>query len=172
LTKNPTVPCASSPGPNQRDCGGAECKHISRGLSESIGRLEKAVLKVAQDLPSYPKLTTLPGVGLILGMTITMETGEIGAFLRGQATTPSLLSSGRFHSGCPMGRRRATTTTSAAIRTSGGCYVEAAHFSCRTDERCRRWYDRKAARTNPVIATKALGVQAVEGRRCGERRAM
>jgi transposase len=35
-------------------------------------------------------------------------------------------------------------------------FVEAANFSRRYDERCRRWYDRKAAKTCKVLATKAL----------------
>ena len=36
-------------------------------------------------------------------------------------------------------------------------FVEAANFARRYDEHCRRWYDRKAAKTSKVIATKALG---------------
>ena len=35
-------------------------------------------------------------------------------------------------------------------------FVEAANFARRYDETCRQWYDRKAARTSNVIATKAL----------------
>jgi transposase len=34
--------------------------------------------------------------------------------------------------------------------------VEAANFAKRSDENCRRWFDRKAAKTNTVLATKAL----------------
>jgi len=35
-------------------------------------------------------------------------------------------------------------------------FVEAAHFARRSDGQCRQWYDRKASKTNNVIATKAL----------------
>jgi hypothetical protein len=35
-------------------------------------------------------------------------------------------------------------------------FVEAANFAKRSDEQCRKWYDRKAAKTNKVLATKAL----------------
>ena len=35
-------------------------------------------------------------------------------------------------------------------------FVEAANFARRYDEQCRKWYDRKAAKTSKVIATKAL----------------
>ena len=34
--------------------------------------------------------------------------------------------------------------------------MEAANFAQRYDAPCRRWFDRKAARTSTVIATKAL----------------
>jgi hypothetical protein len=34
--------------------------------------------------------------------------------------------------------------------------VEAANFAKRFDDQCRKWFDRKAAKTSPVIATKAL----------------
>lgn len=34
--------------------------------------------------------------------------------------------------------------------------MEAAHFACRYDDQCRRFYDRKKQQTNPVIATKSL----------------
>ena len=34
--------------------------------------------------------------------------------------------------------------------------MEAANFAKRYDERCRKWFDRKAAKTSNVIATKAL----------------
>src|SRR5882672_9278209 len=58
---------------------GLQIQHIDQ-LTESIEKIEKAVLDSARALPSYAKLTTLPGVGKILGMTITMEVGEIKRF--------------------------------------------------------------------------------------------
>ena len=56
-----------------------QAEHI-QGLDRSIGRMEKAVLGCAREIPLYEKLLSLPGVGKILGMTITMEVGEIGRF--------------------------------------------------------------------------------------------
>jgi hypothetical protein len=35
-------------------------------------------------------------------------------------------------------------------------FVEAANFAKRYDQNCRRWYDRKKAKTSTVLATKAL----------------
>jgi transposase len=36
-------------------------------------------------------------------------------------------------------------------------FVEAANYARRHDEHCRRWYDRKSAKTHKILATKALG---------------
>ena len=50
-----------------------------RALDQSVTRIEKAVLGCAREIPIYEKLLTLPGIGEILGMTITLEVGEICA---------------------------------------------------------------------------------------------
>jgi transposase len=128
-------------------------EHIEQ-LSASIERLEKAVLKSARDLPYYERLNTLPGVGKILGMTITMEVGEIGRFK----------SAGNFASYCRAVASKRTSNEKSKGDNNRKCgnkhlswaFVEAANFARRSDERCRRWFDRKAAKTSTVIATKAL----------------
>src|SRR5204863_3511821 len=58
---------------------GLQMEHIGE-LTGSIGKIEQVVLASARALPCYAKLTTLPGVGKILGMTITMEVGDIKRF--------------------------------------------------------------------------------------------
>ena len=128
-------------------------EHIE-GLDKSIARIEKTVLQSARELPYYDKLNTLPGVGKILGMTITMEVGAIQRF-----KTP-----GDFASYCRAVDSKRTSNEKNKGRNNRKCgnkylawaFVEAANFSKRYDESCRRWFDRKAARTNTVIATKAL----------------
>ncbi|HXT13365.1 MAG TPA: transposase [Candidatus Angelobacter sp.] len=87
-------------------------------------------------------------------MTITMEVGEIERF-----KTP-----GDFVSYCRAVDSKRTSNQKNKGRNNRKCgnkypawaFVEAANFAKRYDERCRRWFDRKAARTNTVIATKAL----------------
>jgi len=129
-------------------------KQQIEGLNTGIERIEKAVQKVANDLPSYPKLKTLPGVGIILGLTITMETGDIQRFAE----------AGNFASYCRTvdaqhlsnAKKKADNNQKCGNKYLAWAFVEAAHFARRSDELCRRWYDRKAARTSTVIATKAL----------------
>jgi transposase len=128
-------------------------EHIEQ-LSRSIERIEKAVLSRARELPYYQRLNTLPGVGRILGMTITMEVGEISRFK----------SAGDFASYCRTVASKRTSNEKNKGDNNRKCgnrhlswaFVEAANFARRYDERCRRWFDRKAARTCTVVATKAL----------------
>jgi transposase len=129
-------------------------KQQIESLNTGIERIEKAVRKVANDLPSYPKLQTLPGVGIILGLTITMETGDIQRFAE----------AGNFASYCRTvdaqhlsnAKKKADNNQKCGNKYLAWAFVEAAHFARRSDGLCRRWYDRKAARTSTVIATKAL----------------
>lgn len=57
-----------------------QIKHIEQ-LNESIAKIEKGVLDSARELPFYTNLLSLPGVGRILGMTITMEVARSNALL-------------------------------------------------------------------------------------------
>jgi len=123
-------------------------------LTESIGKIEKEVLASARELPYYAKLATLPGVGKILGMTIAMEVGEIKRFA----------GPGNFASYCRTveakrlsnSKKKGENNSKCGNRYLAWAFVEAANFARRGDEQCRRWYDRKAAKTSNVIATKAL----------------
>jgi len=129
---------------------GMQIKHIEQ-LTESI---EKAVLGSARELPYYEKLATLPGVGRILGMTITMEVGDINRFA----------DAGNFASYCRTvaaqrfsnGKQKGENNSKCGNKYLAWAFVEAANFARRYDEQCRQWYDRKAGKTNKVLATKAL----------------
>jgi transposase len=128
-------------------------EHIA-GLNRSIEQIEKTVLASARAMPGYARLNTLPGVGRILGMTIALEVGAIGRFA----------SPGQFASYCRAVDSRRISNGKDKGRNNGKCgnkylawaFVEAANFAKRYDERSRRWFDRKAAKTCGVLATKAL----------------
>ena len=130
-----------------------QSEHI-HALEKSIQRIEKAVLGCAREIPLYDRLLSLPGVGRILGMTITMEVGDISRFK----------TDGDFASYCRLvdAKRLSNDKLKAANNRKCGnkylawAFVEAANFARRYDENCRKWYDRKVARTSKVIATKAL----------------
>jgi len=131
-----------------------QAEHI-QALNKSISRIEKGVLASAREIPLYEKLLTIPGIGRILGMTITMEVGDIRRFR----------TDGEFASYCRMvdakrlsnGKCKADNNQKCGNKYLAWAFVEAANYARRFDQNCRRWYDRKAAKTNKIIATKALG---------------
>ena len=128
-------------------------EHIDQ-LDQSIERIEKTVLASARELPCYRPLQTLPGIGRILGMTMTMEIGEKERFK----------SAGDFASYCRTvaskrlsnGKKKGDNNQKCGNKYLAWAFVEAANFAKRYDDQCRKWFDRKAAKTGTVIATKAL----------------
>ena len=139
--------------PANQMIAGIQIQHIEQ-LTESIGKIEKVVMASARELPAYPRLTTLPGVGIILGMTITMEVGDIKRFA----------DPGNFASYCRTVAAKRFSNSKQKGENNSKCgnkylawaLVEGANFARRYDQQCRKWYDRKAAKTSKVVATKAL----------------
>lgn len=128
-------------------------EHIDR-LSESITLIEKEVLSCARQLPCYENLLSLPGVGHILGMTVRMEVGEISRFK----------TAGQFASYCRTvdsrrlsnDKKKGENNRKCGNRYLAWAFVEAANYAKRHHDHCRQWFDRKAAKTSSIIATKAL----------------
>ena len=87
-------------------------------------------------------------------MTITLEVGDIQRFA----------GAGNFASYCRTvaaerlsnQKKKGENNAKCGNKYLAWAFVEAANFARRYDEQCRRWYDRKAAKTSKVLATKAL----------------
>ena len=132
---------------------GLQAEHME-ALGKGVARIEQAVLAYAREIPLYEKLLTLPGVGRILAMTITMEVGDIARF-------PT---DGDFASYCRAvdakrlsnGKQKGANNPKCGNKYLSWAFVEAANFAKRGDLNCRRWYDRKQAKTSTVVAIKAL----------------
>jgi transposase len=123
-------------------------------LGRSIQQIEAAILAVVKLLPDYQVLQTMPGVGRILGLTITLETVDPRRFA----------SPGDYASYCRCVDSRRMSNGKKKGENNGKCgnkylawaFVEAANFARRHDEACRRFHDRKTAQVNGIVATKAL----------------
>lgn len=126
-------------------------------LNERIRRFEEKVLEHAHLKPAYTCLLTLPGVGVILALTIMLETGQIERFN----------TVGDYSSYCRC--VRATHRSNGKIkdqhnRRNGNPYlawafVEAVHHAIRSCPPAKRFYDRKLAQRNGALATKALAAK-------------
>lgn len=127
---------------------------VRQCLDAEIAALEKVVLGRVQLRREFVQLTTIPGVGDILGLTIMLETGAISRF----ATVGDYASYCR----CVDSRRTSNFKKKGAGNVKNGnrylawAFIEAAHFAVRYAPPIQRFHARKKARTKGVIATKAV----------------
>lgn len=124
-------------------------------LGGSILEIERHVEKSARALPHYAQLLTVPGIGKILAMTIVLEIGDIARFPSAEkfASYSRMVKSARMSNG----KKKGENNRKCGNRQLAWAFIEAANFIRRYDPRAQAWHDRKAARTNPIIAKKALG---------------
>ena len=118
---------------------------------KDIERIVKAKIKLRK---GYEPLLSVPGIGDILGLTIMVEVGDIGRFKR----------VGNYSSYCRC--VQSTRISNAKNKGKGNqkngnkylswAYVKAANFAIRFCAQARRYYQRKAAKANTVVAIRAL----------------
>jgi transposase len=136
----------------------ALCGEVSKDTIDYLGRQIKKIEKQAEERielrPAYKALLSMPGVGVILGLTIMLETGPIGRFAK----------AGNFSSYCRKvpftwisnGKRKGKGNTKNGNKYLAWAFSEVAEFARRYDDASRSWYDRKLARSNRMVAHSAL----------------
>jgi transposase len=123
-------------------------------LNAQIKLLEKRLQERVQPCPEYALLTSVPGIGQILATTILLEAGaierfrEVGHF----ASYARCVDSVRLSNGKKKGEGNAKNGNVYLA----WAFVEAAHFALRYCTEAKRFYDKKRAKTNSAVATKAL----------------
>lgn len=123
-------------------------------LDAKVLEVEKAVARKVQHRPELALLRTIGGVGPILALTILLETGEIGRF----ASVGHYVSYARL---VRSERRSNQRKKGEGNRKNGNPYLswafsEAAEFARRFQPEARRFFDRKRAVRNELIAYRAL----------------
>ena len=123
-------------------------------LKQQIKLLEKAIQKKVKLNKAFQQLMTVPGIGLILAMTIMLEVGDIGRFAQvgNFASYCRCVSSQRLSDG----KRKGHGNRKNGNRYLSWAFTEAAHLSRRYNEHFRSYYNRKVAQANTSLATKAL----------------
>jgi transposase len=127
---------------------------VIQHFKEHIGRIEKKVLAQAKLSPEFKILLTMTGVGKILALTISLEVGDIGRFAHvgDYSSYCRCVKSSRITNG----KKKGENNRKNGNRYLAWAYVEAANFARRYCPLAQRFYQRKCARTNSVIAIKAL----------------
>lgn len=123
-------------------------------LSAQIELLEKRLQERVGARPEYGLLTSVPGIGHVLATTILLETGPIERFaaVGHFASYARCVDSVRTSNG----KKKGEGNTKNGNKYLAWAFVEAANFALRYCAEAKRFYERKKAKTNNVVAIKAL----------------
>ena len=119
-----------------------------------IKMMEKQVIAEVECKPEYEFLRTIPGIGLILALTIMLEVEDIKRFKK----------VGNYVSYCRCvksinlsnNKKKGEGNRKSGNKYLSWAYVEAAHHCMRSCLDAHKFYQRKKAKNNGAVATKAL----------------
>ena len=125
-----------------------------RGQEAAIDLLEREALAQVRLRPAYRHLLSVSGIGQVLGLTILLETGPITRFAAPghYASYCRCVGSERLSNGKLKGRGN----TKNGNKYLAWAYLEAANFAVRYNAVINRYYQRKRAKTNGVVAIKTI----------------
>lgn len=127
---------------------------VYKTIQEQIRVLEQSAYRVVKLTDTFVILQTITGIGKILGLTIMLEIGDFHRFA----------GAGNFASYCRTvdatrtsnGKKKGTGNAKAGNKYLSWAYSEAAHFAVRYEPLAQRFYERKKAKTNGIIAIRAV----------------
>lgn len=128
-----------------------------RMLTDKIDQIEKHLMGKIKLSNEFNQLLTVPGVGKILGLTIMLETGNIGRFARVGNYTSYCRCTG---SDCSSnGKSKGKNNAKNGNKFLAWALVEAASFAVMHYEEPNRFYQRKMAKRNSAVAIKAIAAK-------------
>jgi len=127
---------------------------VYQSIQQEIDALEQSAYQAIKLKKGFEILQTITGVGKILGLTIMLETGDIRRFA----------SPGKFASYCRCvdsrrisnGKKKGTGNAKAGNKYLSWAFSEVAHYAVRFEPLAQRFYERKKAKTNGIIAIRAV----------------
>jgi transposase len=123
-------------------------------LNREIRRVEKRLHERVGARPEFALLSTVPGIGRTLATVIMLETGAIERF----AGVGHFASYARCVDSVHLSnnRKKGEGNVRNGNKYLAWAFIEAANMARRYCLEARRFHDRKRARTNSIVATKAL----------------
>src|SRR5690606_4705138 len=127
---------------------------VWRAIQDQVQHVERWIVASRTRCKEQIALRSVPGIGLILGLTIALETGDIHRFA----------SVGDYASYCRMvkserisnGKKKGQGNRKCGNRYLAWAWIEAANFALRFSPPTKSWYQRNAARKPRVVALKAV----------------
>jgi transposase len=127
---------------------------VLQALQAQIDGIEKVLAVHCRRNPRYRLLRTVSGIGPILASVILLETGSIERFADVGNYASYCRCVGSIH--VSNGKKKGEGNTKNGNRYLAWAYVEAANFAIRYCEPARKFYQRKKAKRNGIVAIKAV----------------
>ena len=133
-----------------------QAHNLLQFLNKQITQIEAVVETHCQQHPQryYDLLTSTPGIGRILGMTILLETGPMERFAQvgNYASYARCVPSDKVSNGKSKGKGNVKNGN----RYLGLAFVEAAHYAAIWNEEIKRYYQRKCRKVPKLVAKKTI----------------
>lgn len=126
---------------------------VIQTLNVEIERLERRLQECVKLRPEFTWLKSAPGIGDTLATTIMLETATVGRFAKvgNYSSYCRCVDSARVSNG----KKKGEGNVKNGNRYLAWAFVEAANFAIRYCPEAKRFYERKKARTNGIVALKA-----------------
>ena len=123
-------------------------------LNEQIEAIEDFVLSHCKADEQYALITSTPGIGKILGMTILLETGPLERFSQvgHYSSYARCVPTDKISNGKSKGKGNAKNGN----RYLAMAFVEAAHYATIWNPTIKRYYQRKCKRVPLMVAKKTV----------------
>jgi len=133
---------------------GALSKDTIDYMSKQIRTIERTIEEKMELTSPYKQLMSIPGVGKILALTIMLETGPISRFEKvGNYVSYCRKVSSSWTSN---GKAKGKGNEKNGNRYLAWAYSEASELARRFDEQARAYFQKKAQRSNRMVAHQAL----------------
>ena len=125
-----------------------------RSLQEKAAAMEAWLAEDLRRRHDLVALRTVPGIGLVLGLTIVLESGQISRFegVGQYASYCRLVPTARYSNG----KLKGLGNRKCGNRYLAWAWMEAANFAIRFEPAIHGWYQRSAARKQRLVALKAV----------------
>jgi transposase len=123
-------------------------------LDEQILMIETSLKKQLKLKNEFIELTSIDGIGLILALTIMLETGSITRFdkVGHYASYCRCVGGARYSNG----KKKGQTNSKNGNKYLAWAFIEAANFAIRFNSTVKKYYQRKLAKTNVIVAKKTV----------------
>lgn len=138
---------------------------VIKTLNLEIGKLEKATLEKGKLKPQFHELLAIPGIGDILSLAISLETGSINRFRDGgDYVSYSRCAPGDLWSN---GKKKGEGNRKSGNKYLDWAYTEAANFTVRRCPYAKAYFNKKLKRTGErMVAIKSVAGKLARGIYC------